>query len=192
MEEVQPKSAEETAENVAPSTTPPPPPPPPLPGVTEAETAPQDEKPSWSDTDNRALVLFIQDAKKSRSSDSDLLDDADEAFWIDIAERFPGKSAINCIQRYARMKITEMQNQIANDASIADSSLTVAEALPTGEGQKRSAGDDGNSASTKKTKVTEEALALWTDEETNMLREIVSQYPNSEFVVNSGLSLKLF
>ena len=58
--------------------------------------------------------------------------------------------------------------------------------LPPGDGQKRSAEDDGNSTDGKKNKVSEESLALWTDEETNMLREIVSQYPNSEYENNAS------
>ena len=166
---------EQTTENEAP--------PPPLP-VAEAEAAPMDEKPSWTETDDRALMLFIQDAKKSKTDDSDLLDDTDEEVCVDIAERFPGKSATNCIMRYARMKIREMESQIMNNSAVAGVSNNTT--LPPGDGQKRSAEDDGNSADGKKNKVSEESLALWTDEETNMLREIVSQYPNSEYENNAS------
>ena len=138
-----------------------------------------DGKSVWTETDDRALMLFAQDAKKSRSPDTDLFDDSDEDVWVDIAERFPGKSAINCLQRYARMSITELQEQVTSG--------TVANGVPSlTAGQKRDAedlsltGPDG-----KKAKVTEEANALWTDEETTMLKEMVTQFPNSEYDTSS-------
>lgn len=151
--------------------------PPPLP-VPEAAIAAADGKSSWTETDDQALMLFVQDAKKSKGVDADLLDESDEEVWNTIAERFPGRSACHCVLRYARMRMSEMESQVAAKSSMP-SLPTGTTLLPQGDKQKRGAEEDVNMSDPKKAKISEEALALWTDEETNMLREIVSQYPNT-------------
>ncbi len=162
------------------------PPAPPLPttiAAAEAAAAPPlgEKSNSWMGTDDSALTLFIQEAKKAKGVDSDLLDDDDEDVWTDIAERLPGKSAVNCIMRYARLKLEELESQITS-RSAGNAAL-----LPS-SGHKRSADISDASSDSKKAKL-EETLALWTDEETNMLREIVGQYPNSELVSSCIFSL---
>jgi len=140
-------------------------------------------------------MLFVQDAKKSKSADSDLLDDCDEDIWEEISERFPGKSAINCLQRYSRMKISESnQGKTSNtsDEEGGDLNHTTSSSTMLGhsgsDNQKRSASDDSIQEDAKRAKVSDEPLTLWTEEETNMLREMVTQFPNSEYYQMSELT----
>lgn len=61
----------------------------------------------WSPTDERALLLFVDDAKNQIRPNSDLLSDENEELWVKIATRFPQKTPINCVQRYAKILLRQ-------------------------------------------------------------------------------------
>jgi len=143
--------------------------------------------PSWTETDENALLLFVENEKKDKDTDTDLLDDEHAGTWDDIATRFPEKNAINCLQRYAKMKLRDMQNMYLGTVTPGDivtAAATTATATTTttaSEGQKRPA-EEGASPDAKRAKITDESLGQWTDEETEMLKEMVTQYPNSKLM----------
>jgi hypothetical protein len=151
--------------------------------------------PPWSEADDSALLLFIEDAKKAKQTDSDaeldadLLDDVHAAAWDDIAARFSDKTAINCLQRYARMKLREMQNMYLGTAAPGDAAMDTSDGAATGDADAAATSEElkrpaekGTGPDAKRVKVTDESLAQWTEEETEMLREMVTQFPNSKFM----------
>lgn len=79
----------------------------------------------WSSTDEQALLLFVDDAKSRIDSDSDLFCDEHEDVWISIATRFPDKTPLNCIQRYAKILLRD-----PNQASSMQSSQRLSDASP--------------------------------------------------------------
>ncbi len=164
---------------------------------------------AWSETDDRALMLFITDAKSTRSKpdDADLLSDEDEPIWQEISVRFPGRTAINCLQRYARMKLSQAKAEaVAAKAELAqirakennltpgaaagesaDAAMAGTTAAESGGDAaravlKRGATDPGEEPDSKKAKAEE---TVWTDEEIKMLREMVSQFPNCKYIFSS-------
>lgn len=118
---------------------------------------------SWTSNDESALMAYVNEVLKSKDAGADLLDDDCASCWDEIAEKFPSKTAIHCLQRYAKLKIME----------IADPSKK----RPAAE-----VADATEDTSVKKMKVT---MGLdddgWTDEEVANLKLLVSQYPNSKY-----------
>mmetsp|Transcript_29627 Transcript_29627/g.45269 ORF Transcript_29627/g.45269 Transcript_29627/m.45269 type:complete len:728 (-) Transcript_29627:230-2413(-) len=204
---------------------------------------------AWTDTDERALMLFITDAKNSKAkaagveaasstdaatgngtdtnadkvtdeADLDLLSDGDVAAWEEISFRFPGRTAINCLQRYTRIQLSQAKAEaVAARAETAQARareiLAVSENSTGGStgiagagagveagagaaaggippmpalggsghpalGVKRPVdGDIGVNGEGPDAKKVRSEVTLWTEEETKMLREMVSQFPNS-------------
>lgn len=76
----------------------------------------------WSSTDEQALLLFVDDAKTQIGSDSDLLSDEHEEVWNSIATRFPHKTPLNCVQRYAKILLRDPnQRSLKRPAAVVDS-----------------------------------------------------------------------
>lgn len=144
----------------------------------EDEVEEEAEIQTWTAAEERALMSAVEDAKIDKSPDADLLDDADSGAWDEIAVKLPEKTALNCLQRYARLKLREMQNMYLGTPVPGEAS-----AAP--EAQKRPA-EDTDTPDAKRAKVEGEGSSSstqdWTDEETEMLREMVTQFPNSELM----------
>jgi hypothetical protein len=142
----------------------------------QEDDGPTPSSSSWSETDDTALMLFVQDAIKGQqiTTTTDPLEDTNEHLWSEISERFPGKTAINCLQRYAKIKLRELQNMRSD--MITDS---VSSSVGSG-GNRRAAEDERISPDTKRARMNEDDLLFWSEDEVNILRTAVSQYVNSE------------
>lgn len=117
---------------------------------------------SWTSNDESALMMYVNEVLKSKDAGADLLDDDCASCWDEIAEKFPSKTAIHCLQRYAKLKIME----------ITDSSKKRPAAEVAGATEDSPA---------KKMKVAILDNDGWTDEEVANLKLLVSQYPNSKY-----------
>lgn len=135
---------------------------------------------SWSETDETALMLFVHDAAKGQSIDTDPLEDENEHLWSEISERFPGKTAINCLQRYAKLRLRELQN-MRSGMTVTDAAGMNSSSSAASDGGNKRANDEIMIPEAKRVKVEGDVLS-WTEDEVNLLRNAVSQYVNSEFV----------
>lgn len=134
---------------------------------------------SWTETDDTALLLFVHDATKGNQPNAaDPLEGAHENLWSEISERFPGKSAIHCLQRYAKIRLRELQNLISEDQGNANHDGVHSVAGGAAVGRRRS-DDDSDEPDGKRVKLSEDDASSWTEEDATKLRNIVSQYPNS-------------
>ena len=144
----------------------------------EDEVEEEAEVQTWTAAEERALMAAVEHAKIDKSPDADLLDDADSPVWDEIATKLPEKTALNCLQRYTRLKLREMQNMYLGTA-------VPGEAAAAPEAQKRPA-EDTDTPDAKRAKVEGEGSSSstqdWLDEDTEMLREMVTQFPNSELI----------
>jgi len=147
--------------------------------VAEEEVAEEEaEVQTWTATEERELMVAVEHAKIAKSPDADLLDDADSQVWDEIAAKLPEKTALNCLQRYTRLKLREMQNMYLGTpvpgeaASVPVLLKRTAENTDMPDAKRAKVEGEGSSSSTQD----------WTEEETEMLREMVTQFPNSELV----------
>ena len=144
----------------------------------EDEVEEEAEVQTWTAAEDSALMAAVEHAKIDKSPNADLLDDADSPAWDEIATKLPEKTALNCLQRYTRLTLREMQNMYLGTA-------VPGEAAAAPEAQKRSA-EDTDAPDAKRAKVEGEGSSSstqdWLDEDTEMLREMVTQFPNSELI----------
>mmetsp|Transcript_14285 Transcript_14285/g.26789 ORF Transcript_14285/g.26789 Transcript_14285/m.26789 type:complete len:532 (-) Transcript_14285:133-1728(-) len=144
---------------------------------------------SWSEADDSTLLTFINEATSTEKEDqtiTDPLDDTNEHLWSEISEKIPGKTAIQCLQRYAKIQLRELQNMTSgmksdermNNGDGGFSSF-VAKGRLGGNGNRREEDEEQISPDAKRAKLSEDNLLFWTDEELNTLRVAVSQYVNN-------------
>jgi hypothetical protein len=151
----------------------------------QQDTAPSLPASSWTETDDTALLLFVQDASKGNAimQNVDPLEDANEHLWSEIAERFPSKSAINCLQRYAKLRLQELQNKSMRSETATETAgiYSVTAAMNGKRRCEEEEDEEDADTETKRSRVLEEDLLSWSEEEVNTLRNVVSQYVNSKF-----------
>jgi hypothetical protein len=82
-----------------------------------------------------------------------------------------------------------MQNMYLGTAAPGDAAMDTSDGAATGDADAAATSEELKRPAEKKTgpdakrvKVTDESLAQWTEEETEMLREMVTQFPNSKFM----------
>jgi hypothetical protein len=136
----------------------------------------------WSSTDEQALLLFVHDAKTQIGSDSDLLSDEHDEVWNSIATRFPHKTPLNCVQRYAKILLRDPNqrsfarspdrsndgiSRLKRPAAVVDSNENNQQKKPRAQGNNEETG-------TSALQVDSTGDVQWTEDEVLELRSKMS------------------
>lgn len=159
----------------------------------------------WAAREDEALMLAVLDDKKrndmelDESEEDDGSDESDDEDWDEIAKSVPGRTPVQCLQRYmkhlnrsAREKIDSLDQTLeTSDKNSFDTKIAVATKKEPSEhsgemslkrqleGGSTSSATEMDLPSPKKQRRDKTKMGSptkWTSEETNMLRKLVEQY----------------
>jgi len=171
----------------------------------DSQVSAKKQKRSWNAKEDENLMLAVLEDKKRRDleadeSDEDQSDESDEEDWDEIAKAMPGRTPVQCLQRYMRhlnrlatIKIDSLDQTLVD----ADKSLSVAKAAVEAKeesfesssggeaiAKRKHEGESGvtpaeemNIPLNKKPKKTKSGSpSKWGTDETNLLKKLVEGY----------------
>ncbi len=154
-------------------------------------------KQSWTDKEDEALMIAVLEQRKisadkddlSEEEDSDESDDDedyDEIEWDVISTSVSGRTAVECLKRYLKLKKNDDVAKAVSVADIVAMSEKNPAALIANQKQQKRKGESVVSETPEMTlspsKKKKKDATSWTEAETSLLSSLAEQYQDSKFV----------
>jgi len=167
-------------------------------------SASKKDKRPWTDEEDEALMLAVLADKKNRDernddqSEGEAQSEDDEEDWETISRAIPGRTPVQCLQRYMRhLTQKPVKDEDSSDATVFFTADTETEGKGTEANSLSTAGEKRRlevveskasagrrvkvTVTTKKLKLPEKSSPLkWSTEEISLLKKLVEQYQDSK------------